>query len=247
MAQITLKQFSLDEAMNGASIGWAVGGNMSNGLDRVAYNFRKGGAGYKYTVNTLTYECNSAGVPFDGDMSKRLYMVDAKLEETRGTVASRGEGENKEEVSIDALQPREQFAMEAMRAIIASFDDPLHVDTNIVIRVADKSFEFAQAMMQKAAEIRAEKKTPSQEKEEINVSLDDVNSVSDKILYNIQVALTNINNLLKENNLKIEVKNESIPVTVHGEAVPVSVQNTVDTIVTNTVDVNVKESGGTAT
>ena len=155
MAKITLKQFSLDEALNGASIGWALNGNMEDGLDRVAYNFRKGGAGYKYTVNTLTYECNSAGVPYDCDMNKRLYMVVAELEETRGTVASRGEGETKEDVNIDVMQPREEFAMNAMRAIIGTLSDPLNIDTNTVVRIADKSFEFAQAMMQKAAEIRS--------------------------------------------------------------------------------------------
>lgn len=214
MAKITLKKFSLDEALNGASIGWALNGNMEDGLDRVAYNFRKGGAGYKYTVNTLTYECNSAGVPYDGDMNKRLYMVVAELEETRGTVASRGEGETKEDVNIDVMQPREEFAMNAMRAIIGTLSDPLNIDTNTVVRIADKSFEFAQAMMQKAAEIRSETKEPSEEKEEINVSVNDVNSATDKILYNIQVALTNQNKMLKEQNIKVEVTNDS------GESTP---------------------------
>ena len=241
MSKITLKKFSLDEALNGASIGWAQNGNIENGLDRVAYNFRKGGAGYKYTVNTLTYECNAAGVPYDGDMNKRLYMIEAELEETRGTVASRGEGAAKEDVNIDVMQPREEFAMNAMRAIIGTLNDPLNIDTNTVIRIADKSFEFAQAMMQRAAEIRSEKKEPSEEKEEINVNLNDVNSVTDKILYNVQIALVNLNNLLKDNNLKIEVKNESVPVTVKGEPVPVDVKNTVDTKVTNIVDVKVQE------
>ena len=214
MAKITLKKFSLDEALNGASIGWALNGNMEDGLDRVAYNFRKGGAGYKYTVNTLTYECNSAGVPYDGDMNKRLYMVVAELEETRGTVASRGEGETKEDVNIDVMQPREEFAMNAMRAIIGTLSDPLNIDTNTVVRIADKSFEFAQAMMQKAAEIRSETKEPSEEKEEINVSVNDVNSATDKILYNIQGALTNQNKMLKEQNIKVEVTNDS------GESTP---------------------------
>ena len=241
MAKITLKKFSLNEALNGASIGWAVNGNMEKGLDRVAYNFRKGGAGYEYTVNAITYECNSSGVLYNGDMTRRLYIIEAELEETRGTVASRGEGENKEDVNIDVMQPREEFAMNAMRAIIGTLNDPLNIDTNTVIRIADKSFEFAQAMMQRAAEIRSEKKEPSEEKEEINVNLNDVNSVTDKILYNVQIALVNLNNLLKDNNLKIEVKNESVPVTVKGEPVPVDVQNTVDTKVTNIVDVKVQE------
>ena len=243
MAKITLKNFSLDEALNGASIGWAVNGNMENGLDRVAYNFRKGGAGYEYTVNAITYECNSSGLLYDGDMTRRLYIIEAELEETRGTVASRGEGENKEDVNIDVMQPREEFAMNAMRAIIATLSDPLNIDTNTVVRIADKSFEFAQAMMQKAAEIRSEKKESSTEKEEIDVSLDDVNSVTDKILYNIQVSFSNLLNILKEQNIKIEVKNDEIPVpvSVKGEAVPVSVQNTVDSYVVNTVNVYVKE------
>lgn len=243
MAKITLKKFSLDEALNGASICWAENGDIKKGLDRIAYNFRKGGSGYIYSVSSNNYECNSSGVPYDGDMNKVLFMMETELEETRGTVASRGEGEDKEEVSIDVLQPREEFAMTAMRAIIGTLNDPLNVDTSTVLRVAEKSFEFAQAMMQKAAEIRSEKKESSTEKEEIDVSLDDVNSVTDKILYNIQVSFSNLLNILKEQNIKIEVKNDEIPVpvSVKGEAVPVNVQNTVASYVVNTVNVNVKE------
>ena len=256
MAKITLKKFSLDEALNGASIGWAVDGNMNNGLDRVAYNFRKGGAGYKYTVNTLTYECNSSGVPFDGDMSKRLYMVVAELEETRGTAASRGEGDSKEEVSIDALQPREQFAMEAMRAIIGSFEDPLHVDTNTVISIADKSFEFAQAMMTKAAEIRAEKKTGDVE-QKLDIDSANLTSVTEKILYNmqltldefkkcikeekIQLTIDELKKCLKDEKLHIEVKNENLPVVVKDveKDVPVALKT-----VEGDVPVNINSTAG---
>ena len=231
MVKITLKNFSLNEALNGASIGWAVNGNKDNGLDRIAYNFRKGGAGYQYTVNTLTYECNSSGVPFDGDMSKRLYMVDAELEETRGTVASRGEGDNKEDVSIDALQPREQFAMEAMHAIISSIYDPLHCDTYTVKQVAEKSFEFAQAMMTKAAEVRAETKTGDVD-QKLDIDSANLTSVTEKILYNmqltldefkkcikeekIQLTIDELKKCLKEEKLHIEVKNENLPVVVKG-------------------------------
>ena len=41
------------------------------------------------------------------------------------------------------------------------------------------------------------------------MSVNDVNSATDKILYNIQVALTNQNKILKEQNIKVEVTNDS--------------------------------------
>ena len=89
MAQITLRKFSLDEALHGITIGWAVSGKMSNGLDKVAYNFTQDNRGFRYTVDGQYYYCNFAGVPLDGDNTKQLFMVVARMEESRGNVASR--------------------------------------------------------------------------------------------------------------------------------------------------------------
>lgn len=211
--KITLKKFSLNEALNGAAIGWAVDGNPSSGLDRAAYNFRKGGAGYFYTVNALTYECNFAGVPTDGNSLHTLFMIEAEMEETRGTVASRVEGDTVKDISIDTLQPREQFAMEAMKALIGTMEDPLHCTTYTVEEVVGKSFEFAQAMMTKSAQVREDTKTDTGEGK-LEVDSANITSVTDKILFNIQTALEEKNKFLKEQKVQIDVKNETLPVVI---------------------------------
>ena len=243
MAKITLKDFWNVEALNGATVGWAIDGDMSKGLYKAAYNFRESPSGFQYTVDSVTYQCNYAGVSLDGDPLKRLFLVVAEMEETRGTVASRGEGDAKEEISIDVLQPREQFAMQAMRAIIGAMEDPLHCNTYVVEEVAQKSFEFAQAMMTKAAAVRAEtRENPEQEKIEIDTQ--NVTSTTDKILYNIQAYLQDIYNIFKEENVKVDIKNEAVPVDlkVVDGSVPVTVGNNVDVTVTNTVTVKQESS-----
>ena len=243
MAKITLKDFSKNEALNGGAFGWAKNGNKEEGLDKAAYGFREGGSGFLYMVDSKTYECNFAGVSMDGDPAKQLFMIEAELEETRGTVASRGEGDAKEEISIDVLQPREYFAMEAMKSIIGTMEDPLHCTTFTVEEVVNKSFEFAQAMMTKAAAVRAEtRENPEQEKIEIDTQ--NVTSTTDKILYNIQASLQDIYNIFKEENVKVDIKNEAVPVDlkVVDGSVPVTVGNNVDVTVTNTVTVKQESS-----
>ena len=238
MAKITLKDFSKNEALNGGAFGWAKNGNKEEGLDKAAYGFREGGSGFQYMVDSKTYECNFAGVSMDGDPAKQLFMIEAELEETRGTVASRGEGDAKEEISIDVLQPREEFAMQAMRAIIGTMDNPLHCSTYVVEEVAKKSFEFAQAMMTRAAEIRSETKE-GDDKDKIDVDKENITSTTDKILYNIQASLDGLNKLFKDENVKVDIKNEAVPVNlkVVDGSVPVTVGNNVDVTVKNTVTV----------
>ena len=189
MAKITLKDFSKSEALNGGAIGWAKNGNKEDGLEKAAYGFREGGSGFQYTVDSKTYECNFAGVSMDGDPAKQLFMIEAELEETEGSVGSRGEAGD---IIIDSLQPREKIALEAMKAIIGTMEDPLHCNVYTVQQVAEKSFEFAQAMMTKAAKLR------STESSDIEIHESSIVSVTDKILYQMNNSLEDISKKMKD-------------------------------------------------
>lgn len=189
MEKITLKDFSKSEALNGGAIGWAKNGNKEDGLEKAAYGFREGGSGFQYTVDSKTYECNFAGVSMDGDPAKQLFMIEAELEETEGSVGSRGEAGD---IIIDSLQPREKIALEAMKAIIGTMEDPLHCNVYTVQQVAEKSFEFAQAMMTKAAKMR------STESSDIEIHESSIVSVTDKILYQMNNSLEDISKKMKD-------------------------------------------------
>ena len=189
MAKITLKDFSKSEALNSGAIGWAKNGNKEDGLEKAAYGFREGGSGFQYTVDSKTYECNFAGVSMDGDPAKQLFMIEAELEETEGSVGSRGEAGD---IIIDSLQPREKIALEAMKAIIGTMEDPLHCNVYTVQQVAEKSFEFAQAMMTKAAKMR------STESSDIEIHESSIVSVTDKILYQMNNSLEDISKKMKD-------------------------------------------------
>ena len=189
MANITLKDFSKSEALNGGAIGWAMNGNKEDGLNKAAYGFRESESGFQYTVDSKTYECNFAGVSMDGDPAKQLFMIEAELEETEGSVGSRGEAGD---IIIDSLQPREKIALEAMKAIIGTMEDPLHCNVYTVQQVAEKSFEFAQAMMTKAAKMR------STESSDIEIHESSIVSVTDKILYQMNNSLEDISKKMKD-------------------------------------------------
>ena len=186
MEEVTLRDFVLEEALNGVSIGWAKNDNKSEGLKDYAYDFKKDGVGYSYVLNKKRYTCTPNGIPMS-DGGHQLYMVDFVIEETRGTAASRGDAEGNEEiVDISALQPREQFALAAMQVILGKLEDPLHADDFTISLLTEQSFKVAQAMMTKAAKVRAETETPPEEDEAIDIDPTTITSTTDKILYNIQ-------------------------------------------------------------
>lgn len=68
---------------------------------------------------------------------------------------------------------------------------------------------------------------------------ENITSTTDKILYNIQASLDGLNKLFKDENVKVDIKNEAVPVNlkVVDGSVPVTVGNNVDVTVKNTVTV----------
>lgn len=181
--EITLRDFVLDEALGGASVCWAKDDDKSKGFGKYAYDFKREGVGYTYRVESKKYNCNKEGNPVNG--GHQLFMADSVIEETRGTAASRGDAEDKETIEISALQPREQFALAAMQVILGKLTDPLTCNDFTIQLIAEQSFKVAQAMLTKAAEVRAETKEP-EEDTAIDIDSNNVTDTTDKILYNMQ-------------------------------------------------------------
>lgn len=149
---ITLINFNLQKALNGHTIALSTDGTT---LSNIIYNFKKTTAS-GYTGNDgegNDYYFNAAGECSDSTKGN-LKLVIAEASETSGTTGVRGEG--KEEVTIDALQPREQFAMTAMQGILNKIPcSILELDEATCLLVAQKSFVIAQYMINTAAEYRA--------------------------------------------------------------------------------------------
>ena len=238
---ITLTDFNLQKALNGHTIALSKDGAT---ISKIIYNFKKttasgytgndeAGQNYFFDANgncTLSEEGN-------------LKLVTAEVSKTSGTVGVRGE--YKEEITVDILQPREQFAMTAMQGILNKMPcSILELDEATCLLIAQKSFIIAQYMINTAAEYRAatQSTTPP---DQVTIDSNTLNSVSDKILYNIWQATKGQNDQLLEKldmtNTNLSNINTSIT-NGNNSTQKVSITNTPNVNVTNTPDVMISNN-----
>lgn len=196
---IKLKNFNLEEALGGATIAFAEfkSGSPTDKVAAYVNNFhRVNDSTYVGKVGNTEYKFNSQGGCFDGALIHQLFMVEATILETEGTKApSRGDS-GEDPVDINTLQPREHFAMVALRGIMYHIENPLNLTSAQITQMCDKSFEIANGMMVAAADARSKAEesgggSEEDKKEEVEVNPEELTSNSEKILYNMYVQNNN--------------------------------------------------------
>ena len=195
-----IKEFNLEDALAGgkivfvnnptAGIGNILEGNITDYVEYFkATDSTNKASRYQGTVGNTTYFFDEKGRPSDNIPEHRLFSVDAQIKTSQGTVATKGDSTSGTEVNIVALQPREQFAMAAMQGILHSISSPLLMSNALILDLVNTSFNIANAMMQKAADVRAElegdQNTNPDREEEIKVNPKELTNDTDKILYNL--------------------------------------------------------------
>lgn len=201
---IKLLEFDENKALNGATLAFSTTGTASGKISNYVLNFKVHSpssvdARYSGQVQNETYYFNGLGECSDKKGIHKLFLVDVQLEDTKGTTASRGDAEgNAESIDINTLQPREHFAIAALRGIMFHITNPLDLTPAQINQICTKSFEVANGMMSAAAEARAESKEnpdapEDNKKDEVEINPDELTSNSDKILYNIWVQNNNRN------------------------------------------------------
>ena len=158
--KIQLVEFNKDKALNGASLAFSSNGQLSGKVSNYVLNFQLNDIGsvtekYSGQVQKKMYYFNDNGVCSDGNELHNLFIVDAKIIATSGTVATRGDAGTEENIDIDVLQPREYFAMYALQGILAKVENPLTLDDGQVTLISSMAFKIAQSMMSTAADYRA--------------------------------------------------------------------------------------------
>ena len=264
---ITLKEFNLQEALNGASIGFSTTGAVGGKVGNYVLNFRQytqSKATWKYVgeAGKTTYYFDENGACSDGDTTHQLFLIDATLASTTGTDASRGDGGSAETISISTLQPREQFACYALQGIMYHIDNPLLLDDGQITQISAMAFQIAKGMLAAAADARAATSTepPSGG---IEIDDNDVSSTTDKILYNLNDNISKLNQYIANiqdaiitiNTTGIEVKEmpdiilSDIPDITVSSIPNVNVTKISEPVnITGTVKVdNVSDSGGGTT
>lgn len=254
---ITISEFKLQEALNGATIGWTSTGALSGALSYYVLNFKQytqSQATYKYSgqVGKATYYFDENGLCYDGDSTHSLFLIKASIKETQGTDASRGDGSSAETIEVSTMQPRENFACYALLGIMNHISEPLLLDDGQITQISSMAFKIAQGMLAAAADARAATSTepPSGE---IEIDQNEVSSTTDKILYNLNENLSsikgNISNMY-DTMISINTKlGNGLDININGTP-SVNVTNMLSepVSVTGTVSVdNFPESGGETT
>ena len=188
--KIQLVEFNESEALNGASLAFSSDGTLSGSVKDYVLNFKtydSGSISKKYSgqVQKKTYYFNTNGICSDGVATHNLFIVNATIEATKGTTATRGDAESEENIDIDVLQPREYFAMYALQGILAKVDNPLSLDDGQVTLITSMAFKIAQSMMSTAADYRAATQSGETPPASVDVDVNNLTSTTDKILYNM--------------------------------------------------------------
>ena len=195
-----IKEFNLEDALAGGKIVFV--NNPTESIDKIeerhitdyveyfkATDSTNKASRYQGTVGNTTYFFDEKGRPSDNIPEHRLFSVDAQIKTSQGTVATKGDSTSGTKVNIVALQPREQFAMAAMQGILQNISSPLLMSNALILDLVNTSFNIANAMMQKAADVRAElegdQNTNPDREEEIKVNPKELTNDTDKILYNL--------------------------------------------------------------
>ena len=201
--KIQLVQFNESEALNGASLAFSSDGTLSGSVKDYVLNFKtydSGSISKKYSgqVQKKTYYFNTNGICSDGVAAHNLFIVNATIEATKGTTATRGDAESEENIDIDVLQPREYFAMYALQGILAKVDNPLSLDDGQVTLISSMAFKIAQSMMSTAADYRAATQSEETPPSSVDVDINNVTSTTDKLLYNMSQSIAGMQESLKD-------------------------------------------------
>lgn len=195
--EITLKEFNIDQAVGGATLAFSDTGTAAGKITSYVTEFtRVNDTTYSGKADGVIYNFNSSGGCFDGALSHKLFIVEAEIKVTSGTkIPTRGDAGSEDNVDINTLQPREHFAIAALRGIMFHVSNPLSLTGAQIMSICSKAFEIANGMMATAADTRAkveEGTTPSEDKkEEIEINPNELILNSEKILYNMYVQNNN--------------------------------------------------------
>lgn len=193
---MTVKGFNIEEALNGASIGFISYDAEGKLVVNYIIDFKPSKTGKSYSEysgisskDNKKYYFNSKGECEDGKSEHLLYRVVDEIVFTEGTAGSRGDAEEGV-ITIDYMQPRDQFALSAMQSIINKIDgNILGIDDFKIGIMCDLSYKIAQKMMDTSAKYRELAEGEETESPYIEIKKTDVTENTDKILYNIQTVL----------------------------------------------------------
>lgn len=194
----------------------------------------------KTTGTKLVRETSS-----DGTSNARPFPRNgiATTSETGGTE----ESDKTEEIfSVATLQPREEVAASCLQSMLQQYKNPLNIDNTKIKQLVSKSFLFAQEFINQAVLYR-EKETTSATVENnkyASVDSDSLSSDTDKLLYNIATAMSNLiaqdkNQYADQQKNGLKLAATDVNVKTLPESIKTVVSGNIDAAVTGSVSATV--------
>lgn len=176
MSSYDWSTFDLDAALNGLLVGIQNAGEADDILltGKLERNSSDPGLPYRVVLRGTLCYCNSTGLtycPTDDTLdNQQLKNVKVVLDQTNTNVITRSSGTTTQSMTISSANPRDEFAMEVLNAIIQKQDNPQEYDDGSMLRTAQLAYRWANAMMEAAADNRYDDTQASQQ----GASKDDV-------------------------------------------------------------------------
>lgn len=148
------------------------------------------------TINNVKYifdkNGNCLNTPSGENVSNyRLYGIktNVDLDITDSSTITRGAGSNAVTTTLNSLIPKDQFAICAMEALIATMPNAISMDDATILLLATKSYKIAQAMLYIGTLARGADAQSSQSQAAVPVDAANLSDNTQKILYNINETL----------------------------------------------------------
>ena len=167
-ATYTWSSFNVDDADNGVRVGFQQ--TEANDLSKtgvVAKNTTYKDTTHKVVIDGISLFLNPDGLvkhsyPSSSYVNQTVQMVTCEMKTSYGNqqAITRGVSSDSEEVAtLSSMEPRDQFAIHAMQAIISRLDaNPAEMDDANILFNCRAAYRWAQGMMIASADARAEKK-----------------------------------------------------------------------------------------
>lgn len=201
----------------------------------------------KTTGTKLVRETSSDGTSNARPFPRHAVATASEVDET---ASKESQQDSIEEIfSIATLQPREEVAASCLQSMLQQYENPLNIDNTKIKQLVSKSYLFAQEFINQAVLYR-EKETTSATVENnkyASVDSESLSSDTDKLLYNIATAMSNLiaqdkNQYADQQKNGLKLAATDVNVKTLPESIKTVVSGSVDASVTGSVSASVSGS-----
>lgn len=178
-------EFELTAALSGKTL--------IDNSGNIVLNFRKSTAGpmpYVGEINGVSVHFNSKGETNDGTITLSLATTTIDNKGTQGDSQTRSG--DQEEFVMNYLNFKEQVALRVLASIIHHEQNPLGYDDSKIKLIVSQAFRVAVEFQNRAIMFRKEEQGGGIPEEQIDIDPDTLTSNTDRLLYNINASLNDI-------------------------------------------------------